>query len=194
MTELSNMRDLVATELSEVRTTLPGTVITWNGRLATVRPSIPKRLANGRVLQAPQIVSVPVHFPVGAGGSAMITVPLKPGDSVTLHFCERSMEQWLSGSQDAPDDPRQFDLTDAFATPHLAPFVAGADTENLSIQYGGGSIKISPSGDITMTGNVSINGNLAIAGGSMTHNGTNVSNTHVHSGVASGPDTTGAPQ
>lgn len=194
MTELSSMRDVVATELSEVRTTLPGTVVAWNGRLATVRPSIPKRLANGRVLQAPQIVSVPVHFPVGAGGSAMITVPLKPGDSVTLHFCERSMEQWLSGSQDAPDDPRQFDLTDAFATPHLAPFVAGADTENLSIQYGGGSIKISPSGDITMTGNVSINGDLAITGSSMTHNGTNVSDMHVHSGVASGSGTTGLPQ
>lgn len=194
MTELSSMRDIVATELSEVRTTLPGTVVSWNGRLATVRPSIPKRLANGRVLQAPQIVSVPVHFPVGAGGSAMITVPLKPGDSVTLHFCERSMEQWLSGSQDAPDDPRQFDLTDAFATPHLAPFVAGADTENLSIQYGGGSIKIAPSGDITITGNVSINGDLAITGSSMTHNGTNVSDMHVHSGVASGSGTTGLPQ
>ena len=194
MTELSNMRDLVATELSEVRTTLPGTVVSWNGRLATVRPSIPKRLANGRVLQAPQIVSVPVHFPVGAGGSAMITVPLKPGDSVTLHFCERSMEQWLSGSKDAPDDPRQFDLTDAFATPHLAPFVAGADTVNLSIQYGGGSIKISPSGDITLTGNVSINGNLAIAGSSMTHNGKNVSDTHVHGGVSPGPATTAGPQ
>lgn len=194
MTELSSMRDVVATELSEVRTTLPGTVVSWNGRLATVRPSIPKRLANGRVLQAPQIVSVPVHFPVGAGGSAMITVPLKPGDSVTLHFCERSMEQWLSGSQDAPDDPRQFDLTDAFATPHLAPFVAGADTENLSIQYGGGSIKIAPSGDITITGNVSINGDLAITGSSMTHNGTNVSDMHVHSGVASGSGTTGLPQ
>lgn len=194
MTELSSMRDVVATELSEVRTTLPGTVVSWNGRLATVRPSIPKRLANGRVLQAPQIVSVPVHFPVGDGGSAMITVPLKPGDSVTLHFCERSMEQWLSGSQDAPDDPRQFDLTDAFATPHLAPFVAGADTENLSIQYGGGSIKIAPSGDITITGNVSINGDLAITGSSMTHNGTNVSDMHVHSGVASGSGTTGLPQ
>lgn len=194
MTELSRMRDVVATELSEVRTTLPGTVVSWNGRLATVRPSIPKRLANGRVLQAPQIVSVPVHFPVGDGGSAMITVPLKPGDSVTLHFCERSMEQWLSGSQDAPDDPRQFDLTDAFATPLLAPFVAGADTENLSIQYGGGSIKIAPSGDITITGNVSINGDLAITGSSMTHNGTNVSDMHVHSGVASGSGTTGLPQ
>lgn len=146
---ISELKDVIRTELSEVHTCLPGVIVSYDGTRAVVAPSLPKQLANGDVLPAPQIVSVPVCFPNAAGGSAMITVPLAAGDPVMLNFCERALENWLSGSDSAPDDPRQFDLTDAFATPLMRN--TAADTENVVVQYGSGTLKIAPNGDLTIT-------------------------------------------
>lgn len=135
--------------LAELNVCLPGVIVAYDGKAATVRPAMPKQLANGQSLPAPQIVAVPVCWPIADGGRAMITVPLKPGDSVTLHFSQRSLENWLSGSDQAPDDPRQFDLTDAFCTPVMRPGPV-ADIVNVCIQYGPGTIKLAPSGDLTI--------------------------------------------
>lgn len=149
---VTDLRRLIAAELAEVHTTLPGVIVSYDGRTAVVRPALAKRLANGQELAAPQIVQVPVCWFVGDvnGARAMISVPLKPGDPVTLHFSERALESWLSGNDGAPDDPRQFDLSDAFASPVLRPGAGVADTENVSIQYGPGSMKIAPDGTLTI--------------------------------------------
>jgi len=149
---VTELRRLIAAELAEVHTTLPGEIVSYDGETAVVRPAIAKRLANGTTLPAPQIVRVPIHWLVGdvSGAQAVISVPLKPGDPVTLSFSERALESWLSGSNDAPDDPRQFDLSDAFATPVLRPGTGRADTENVSIQYGPGSMKLAPDGSLTI--------------------------------------------
>ena len=149
------MNDLIAAALAELNVCLPGVVVAYDGRTATVRPALPKQLANGQTLAAPLIVQVPVCWPIADGGRAMVTVPLKPGDPVKLTFSQRSLENWLSGSDQAPDDPRQFDLTDAFASPVMRPGPA-ADTENVSVQYGGASLKISPDGTITFTGEMAV--------------------------------------
>lgn len=135
--------------LSNVYTTLPGYVVTYDGVTVTARPAQDKMLANGESLKPPKIVKVPVYWPTADGGKAIISVPLKPGDNIVLHFAARSIENWLSGSDQAPDDPRQFDLSDAFCTPVLRPGVRSADTENVSIEYGVGWMKIAPTGDIT---------------------------------------------
>lgn len=204
----------IAAALSEVYTTMPGVIVVYDGRTATVRPALPKLLANGEVLAPPQIVRVPVHWLVGDGAAAMITVPLKPGDPVTLHFSCRSIEGWLSGSDGPPDDPRQFDLTDCFCTPVMRPGPV-ADTENVNVSYGAGSMKIAPDGTITfesphvyvnapMTVNglitytaglvggggegntIKISGNVDFSGGTVTHDGKVVDSTHKHGGVTPG--------
>ena len=215
---VTDLRRLISTELAEVHTTLPGVIVSYDGTAAVVRPALPKQLANGQVLSPPQIVSVPVCWPVGDvdGALALISVPLKPGDPVVLHFSERALESWLSGSDEPPDDPRQFDLTDCFATSVVRPGAAAADTENVSIQYGPGSMKIAPDGTLTisvprkhviadetvfdspvtingpltytqgMTGigggasTIKITGNVEFEGGSITHNGTNIGDSHRH--------------
>ncbi|MGE8616984.1 MAG: Gp138 family membrane-puncturing spike protein, partial [Achromobacter spanius] len=76
------MRRLIATELADVYTTLPGEVVAYDGTFVTARPALAKRLANGDVLPPPQGVRVPVCWPVGDvnGAQALISVPLKPGD------------------------------------------------------------------------------------------------------------------
>lgn len=151
-------KELIASILSDVHTCLPGVIVSYDGVSATVRPSVDKKLANGNVLNAPLIVMVPVCWPVGDinGGKALITVPLKPGDNVMLNFSERALENWLSGSDGVPDDPRQFDLSDCFATPLLRPNTMKADTENLSIQYSSMSMKVSPDGTITISNSTNI--------------------------------------
>ncbi len=47
--------------------------------------------------------------------------------------------------------------------------------------------------DATLNTDTTINGNLAVNGSSLTHNGTNCGDTHTHSGIASGPASTGVP-
>ncbi|WP_447990483.1 Gp138 family membrane-puncturing spike protein [Achromobacter spanius] len=145
------MRRLIATELADVYTTLPGEVVAYDGTFVTARPALAKRLANGDVLPPPQVVRVPVCWPVGDvnGAQALISVPLAPGDAIKLSFSARALENWLAGDNGPPDDPRQFDLSDAFASPLLRPGTMAADTQNVSIQYGPGTLKLSPAGDLT---------------------------------------------
>jgi hypothetical protein len=173
--DVSDLRQLFAAELAEVHTCLPGVIVSYDGMSATVRPALAKQLANGQTLPAPSIVRVPVCWPCGTGGAALITVPLAAGDPVLLHFSERAIEDWLSGADGAPGDPRQFDLSDAFATPVVRPGTVTADLVNVSMQFNGASIKISPGGTIQIFADA-----VAIQSGSLTHNGVNIGSTHLH--------------
>ncbi len=214
------MNGSIAAALAEMNVCMPGVVDSYDGKTVIARPAMPKQLANGESLAAPLIVQVPVCWPIADGGRAMITVPLKPGDPVVLHFSQRSLENWLSGSDQAPDDPRQFDLTDAFATPVMRPGPV-ADTENVSVQYNSAWMKISPDGIITFDGTHmvakcpatfeklvtykdgiagtggsngnSLEGGLALSGGQLTHNGKNVGSDHAHSKVQPGSGNSGGP-
>jgi len=217
---ITALRALIASELAEVYTTLPGEVVTYDGVCVTARPALAKRLANGATLPAPQIVRVPVRWPAGdiGGARALISVPLKAGDPITLSFSARSLENWLAGDDGAPDDPRQFDLTDAFATPVVRPGTMVADPDNVSMQYGAASLKISPDGIITVVGKLAlfnvpvrwtqgmtgsgtdgkggagtivIEGNVDFRGGTVTHEGVNIGASHRHPETGS---ITGAPQ
>jgi hypothetical protein len=148
---INAIRSIISTELADVYTTLPGEVVSYDGMFVTARPALAKRLANGENLPAPQIVRVPVCWPVGdvSGAQALISVPLKAGDAIKLSFSARALENWLTGDNGPPDDPRQFDLSDAFATPLLRPGSLAADTDNVCIRYGPGTLKLSPAGELT---------------------------------------------
>lgn len=194
------IRRLIATELADVYTTLPGEVVAYDGTFVTARPALAKRLANGEVLPPPQVVRVPVCWPVGdvGGAQALISVPLAPGDAIKLSFSARALENWLAGDNGPPDDPRQFDLSDAFASPLLRPGTMAADTQNVSIQYGPGTIKLSPTGDLrfqvktwtvqaeqtTLNTPVTINGPLIYTQGMAGEGGEGGASMRVRGGVA----------
>ncbi|WP_434642542.1 Gp138 family membrane-puncturing spike protein [Achromobacter piechaudii] len=194
------IRRLIATELADVYTTLPGEVVAYDGTFVTARPALAKRLANGEVLPPPQVVRVPVCWPVGdvGGAQALISVPLAPGDAIKLSFSARALENWLAGDNGPPDDPRQFDLSDAFASPLLRPGTLAADTQNVSIQYGPGTIKLSPTGDLsfqvktwtvqaeqtTLNTPVTINGPLIYTQGMAGEGGQGGASMRVRGGVA----------
>lgn len=198
----------ISTALSEINVSLPGRIISYNSNSvrAVVQPTIPKRLANGEVLNAPQIVNVPVMFPMTDinGAVAQVTLPVKSGDGCLLIFSQRSLENWLSGSNDAPDDPRMFDLSDAFCIIGGNSRSPSADGENLCIKYGNGSIKLTPNGELiinaqkteitaishTINGDVTLNGSIS-ASGDVTAGGISLKK-HKHTGDSGGK--TGGPE
>lgn len=196
-------------ELSEIHTCLPGKIISWDGSLAVVKPAMPIALSSGDTLAPPSIVSVPVCFAVGLGGSAMVSVPLTAGDDVLLHFSEDALESWLSGSDDAPNDPRRFDLSDCFASPLVRPGVGVADTDNLRLICGSASLKMAPSGEVELvassfkvvspvsefTGNTQTVGQIIGSGGMAVSGGGGVScngNIAITGNVAASGDVVGA--
>lgn len=64
--------------------------------------------------EIPIIPDVPVVFP--RGGGCTLTFPVKPGDECLLIFSDRCIDfWWQSGGVQEPVDPRQHDLSDAFA-------------------------------------------------------------------------------
>lgn len=150
---VTDQRRLIAAELADVHTCLPGVIVAYDGQFATVRPALAKQLASGETLPPPKIVRVPVCWPCAdiSGAVAFLTMPLKAGDTVLIHFCERAIDDWLSGVDSAPSDPRQFDLSDAFCTPMVRPGGGvTADPANVVLQYGPGSIKLGPDGKVTI--------------------------------------------
>lgn len=154
--------------MTDMYTTLPGKVVSYDGETVEAKPAMDKKLSNGESLKPPRIVKVPVCWPTADNAQAIISLPLKPGDNVLLFFSARSIENWLSGNDQAPDDPSQFDLSDAFCTPLLRPGIRKADTENVSIEYKSSWMKIKPGGDIDMHASADINmtaeGNIKLVG------------------------------
>lgn len=186
--------------LSDVHTSMPGTVVSYDGRRAVVRPTLSKLIADGRVLGAPSIVSVPVVWPTAMGGQCRISMPMQAGDGVLLHFSERSLEAWHDAGGAVPDDPRQYDLSDAIAVPGLNHDGVNVhvNTSDLMIAFGSASIRITKDGNIIIHG-AQIQTDTPIvttakitASAEITANGIPLSQ-HLHMGVQTGEGMTGQP-
>lgn len=196
--DVERVKRLIWSQLADVHTTLPGKVISYDsdtGR-ATVRPALSKQLANGEILPPPDIVDVPVCWPVADGGAAIVALPLKPGDGVKLSFSERALDTWLENGDSTPWDPRMFDVTDCFATPTTDYRSIGADGNRLHIRYGASEMLFGKDGRIEINGDVTHNGSMTRQGdtvlfGSVTSNGKNISDTNTYKGVQTGNGSTG---
>ena len=116
---------VIRAELSTLRTMCVGKVVSYDSarQTCTAQVLIKDRVRDGETgevqyITVPPIPDVPVQWP-SAGGMSL-TMPLAPGDPVTLFFSDRSLNEWVASSQNnpvEPFDPRQFDLSDAIAVP-----------------------------------------------------------------------------
>jgi len=78
---------------------------------ATVQP-IPADYLAGEAVDLPQIPDVPIMWP--QAGGAVFTMPLEPGDMVTLLFAARPVERYRDdGSEGDPQSIRTHSLSDA---------------------------------------------------------------------------------
>ncbi|EGT5186459.1 translation initiation factor IF-2 [Cronobacter sakazakii] len=118
--EQQAMKVLSDTIFSMLRVSLPGIIQSFDpiACTCTVQPAISGQVADeaGQFKSAPLplLVDVPVVFP--RGGGCTITFPVKAGDECLVVFSDRCIDfWWQNGGVQEPVDPRQHDLSDAFA-------------------------------------------------------------------------------
>jgi len=200
---------LYNTIFSMLRVSLPGIVQSFDPATCTctVQPAIACQGvdAKGQIQSAalPLLTDVPVIFP--RGGGCTITFPVKAGDECLVVFSDRCIDfWWQNGGVQEPVDPRQHDLSDAFAfvgPQSQAQKISGISTTSVQVRTDDGSsfIELMQGGNVNITtplltvnGNIQVNGTVTSTGDQVAKG---ISQTgHVHSGVQSGGSQTGGPQ
>lgn len=178
-----------------VATGMPGIIVSvaeyGDKQFVDVKPALSRVLETGQVISNDEITiyDVPVIWP--SGGGAMLSFPLKVGDTVWLSFSQRNLEDWLysDGTQEViPGDSRHFSMTDAVAFPCLYTALSNLkpSTENVEIKWNNKRFSFKPSDEIELTngsatvklnpdGTITANGATITADGNViTANGTNL--------------------
>lgn len=104
-------------ERREINTTLDGVIVSYDRatQRATIRPKLERKFGD-KTLQAPNLQEIKVVQQNGGGFG--VHVDLKPGDPVTVHFRQRSVDKSQSDGSDTNGAPgRMHDLSDAIAYP-----------------------------------------------------------------------------
>lgn len=165
-------------------------------------------LLNGEIKEYPILLDCPCI--ILAGGDGALTMPITAGDSCLVLFNDRDMDNWYSGGQTMPPrTDRLHDFSDAIALVGLRNKqnqLSGYLAQGTELKYGSSTIKLE-NGKVTVTNgtatvemdganvsvqaaNISLTGAVAVTG-TFSVNGKNVGDTHIHSGVSTGPYNTG---
>lgn len=135
---------------NQLRVALPGIVQSFDPDTVTavVQPSIRSieqdNNGNQTTHDYPLLTDVPVIFP--RGGGCTITFPVKSGDECLVVFSDRCIDfWWQNGGVQEPVDPRQHDLSDAFAfvgPQSQAQKISGISTTTLQMRTDDGAAYI----------------------------------------------------
>lgn len=155
----SAMRGAIEGELLELHVSMPARVVAFDPdhQRCDVQPSLRRvvRTADGgeEELALPVITHVPIVYP--SAGGWRLTFPLAIGDTVSLVFSERSLDEWLDGDGGlvTPGPGRRHALSDAQAYPGLRPFgspIPGIGTTDMVLgrEDGSNEIRLRPDGSI----------------------------------------------
>lgn len=148
------IQNAIDVNLAEVHTCMPARVISYDSskQQASVQPVLKRRYNDGGLVLLPVISNVPVVHP--RANNAILHVPVKADDIVTLVFAERSLDKWLSqGGVVDPDDARRHDLSDAIAIPGGYPFSSPAsvgDATALTLGYGSTELRLKENAEATL--------------------------------------------
>ncbi|HHI0811468.1 TPA: Gp138 family membrane-puncturing spike protein [Escherichia coli] len=186
-----------------LRVALPGIIQSFDPETVTctVQPAIyGQRLGDDGALvseEMPILPDVPVVFP--RGGGCTLTFPVKPGDECLLVFSDRCIDfWWQSGGVQEPVDPRQHDLSDAFAIvgpQSQAQKISSISTSAVELRSddGGTKLSLNPStGAITGTapGGFNLNGLKILPDGRLQLVDGSMVDKHTHGGVEIGGSNT----
>ncbi|TCL04213.1 Gp138 family membrane-puncturing spike protein [Sodalis ligni] len=192
---------------TNLRVAMPGIITSFDPNTVTcsVQPAIKGAITDitGKVnsVNLPLLADVPVLFP--RGGGVTLTFPVREGDECLVVFADRCIDfWWQNGDLQEPVDPRQHDLSDAFALigPQSQKYkISGISTTATQLRTDSGAsfIEIDRGGNVTIdtplltvNGKVQINGAVSSTGDQVA---AGISQTgHVHGGVQSGGSNTGA--
>jgi hypothetical protein len=148
------IRRLIESKLANLHTTLPGRVESYDAatQKADIQPLIKGRTTEGESYDLPILPSVPVKWPRTA--SAIISLPLAAGDTGTIIFHERSLDQWLlKGGVTDPLDDRKHSYSDAEFIPGLYPFTQPgfAEDTNILIKNALAEMRLTPTGKFSLS-------------------------------------------
>lgn len=206
----------------EVDDMLPARVVSYDdaANRAVIQPLVMIGTTSGAKVSRASLPNIPV-FRFGSGQFFM-RFPIKPGDFGWLKANDKDISlimQAQGQQEDWPNTERLHDFSDAMFFPDCVRgwLIDGANVDAAVWQSLDGTVCISLHGDKvnvkapnliaevassteinspTVTINSSsttINGAVAINGASLTHNGVNVGDSHIHSGVTSGQSVTRSP-
>ncbi|MDU6434808.1 MAG: Gp138 family membrane-puncturing spike protein [Pantoea sp.] len=182
--EQQAMKVLSDTIFSMLRVSMPGIIQSFDpiACTCTVQPAISGQVADeaGAFKSAPLplLVDVPVVFP--RGGGCTITFPVKAGDECLVVFSDRCIDfWWQNGGVQEPVDPRQHDLSDAFAfigPQSQAEVIGNISTSTLQMRTDDGAayIELDPSShavNIVAPGGLNVTTPLAKFSAAVTING-----------------------
>ena len=118
--ELSDLFDIFEEQLKRnLRVAMPAVVTVYDAvnQLVDVQPLILERGTSGAVpVPYPVLGRIPLIQP--RTSAASVTLPVAPGDVVTLLFSDRDLSGWLAGIGSIPTEPpssRKHDLSDCWA-------------------------------------------------------------------------------
>lgn len=194
------LKDAFRAWLMEVDDMLPAVIVDYDDvtNRATIKPLVMIGTTEGEKISRAEIPNVPV-FRFGGGGFFM-RFPIKPGDFGWVKANDRDISLIFQrgGLEDWPNTQRLHSFSDAVFFPDTIKnwAIDGVNLDAFVLQSVDGSVSISlHAGKVVIDApTVEINGSVAITGGSLTHNGINVGDSHVHGGVEAGSDNTGGPQ
>ena len=118
---------------------IPGKIVSFDPQTqtATIQPLYKPRF-NGKAVDMPQLLEVPVRF-ARAGGGMAVTFPVKEGDHVTLRPQMRSTENYHAEADGAASDARSFNLSDMEAFleggESLKDAIPGLDSMNAHFRF-----------------------------------------------------------
>lgn len=197
------LSELITSRAADLRVCLPGIIESYDPakQIVDVQPALqrPGQAQDGTSTsrRLPVIHSVPVVFPRTAAGF-FVSLPIKKGDSVLLIFSDFSLDRWKStGREVDPESTGSHEIADAFAiVGGYAPSspLANVNADDLIVgKDGGTTLRIKGS-----TGEIHLGQDAPadfVALASKVEAGLNaiktIVNAHVHSGVTTGPGSSG---
>ena len=176
---------------SNINLSVPAAVVNINdystNQMIDVQPLINYFDEDGEAVEFPVIYSVTVCLQ--EAGGALFSLPVKVGNRVKLDFSKEGLDSYLLSAGTSPVTPldkRKFAITDCFATlgcPTVSSNLHPNPTD-VEIKFAGSSIRMKPNGDVeeNVAGNrkIIVEGDYQIESSTLTHNGVNISETHVH--------------
>lgn len=168
--------------LGIVRAVRPGG--TAGASFVDIQPMVAQADGAGNTTPHGIINNIPV-FRLQAGGNAVVLDPVVNDIGIVV-FASRDISAVKESRAPAnPGSARRFDMADGL---YIGGVLNGGATQFIQFLAGGG-INITATGPV----NISTSGAVAITSTSLTHNGKNVGDTHVHGGVVVGGSNTTGP-
>lgn len=113
---------IIEYNLDKLSTALPCIVVSVAENAVDVKSALLTRYRDDSVAEGATLLNVPLVTP--GSSTALVNIPVKPGDIVLCIFSMRGLDAFKAGdgTPAAPTDFRMFDKRDAMAIPGIFPF------------------------------------------------------------------------